>query len=175
MKIDLPRAQRPVLMLDIDGTLALLGRGDSEPTFEAVVDGFPVRVALAAPGRLQKLVEAFHVVWATSWPPESAEEFGALLGLPADLPFLRFDSDRIQGHGNFKLAVVRGFVRYRPAAWVDDELGEDCLAWAASRDQPTVLIHADPRFGLTDDHVDQLLVFARKCQVGLSEEGNPYE
>ena len=75
---------------------------------------------------------------------------------------LRFDPDADRDAPTYKLPVVKRFVRDRPAAWVDDELGEDVIAWADQREQPTMLVHCDPRVGLTDEHVDDLLAFAAR-------------
>lgn len=60
----------------------------------------------------------------------------------------------------YKLSVVKRFVRDRAAAWVDDELGEDVIAWADQRKEHTILVHCDPRTGITDEYVHDLLVFA---------------
>ena len=78
---------------------------------------------------------------------DAAEALGPLLGLPDDLPFLRFDPDADRGVGSYKLPVVKRFVRDRPGAWVDDELGEDVMAWADQREQATMLVRCDPRLG----------------------------
>ena len=83
-----------------------------------------------------------------------------MLGLPDDLPFLRFDPGSDRDAPTYKLPVVKHFVRDRPAAWVDDELGDDVIAWADHREQRTMLVSCDPRFGVTDAHVDELLAFA---------------
>ena len=44
-------------------------------------------------------------------------------------------------------------------AIVDDELGEDVMAWADQRPYPTLIVKPDSRVGLTDDQVDELLRF----------------
>jgi hypothetical protein len=43
-----PRPRRPLCLLDVDGVIVLLGQGGGELVFEAVVVGFPVRIAVAA-------------------------------------------------------------------------------------------------------------------------------
>ncbi len=100
------------------------------------------------------------MVWATSWEQDGAERLGPLIGLPDDLPFLRFDPEADRTIGTYKLAVVERFLRDRPAAWIDDELGADVISWAERRTSPTLLIHCDPRVGLTDLYVEELLTFA---------------
>ena len=155
-----PRLQRPLCLLDVDGVIALLGPGSGESTFEAVVADYPVTIAVAAQERLSRLAAVFQIVWATAWQRDGAEALGPLLGLPDDLPFLRFDPGADRDAATYKLPVVKRFVRNRPAAWVDDELGEDVIAWADQREQPTLLVRCDPRVGLTDEQVDDLLAFA---------------
>lgn len=169
MRADLkPRPERPLCLLDVDGVIALHGDSYTEPTFHAVVAGFPVAIAVAAHERLSRLAQAFQIVWATSWQRDGAEALAPLLGLPDDLPFLTFDPDADRTRGTYKLPVVRRFVRDRAFAFVDDELGEDVVAWANEREPPTLLIHCDPRVGLTDEQVDQLLRFAAGLE-GLAE------
>jgi hypothetical protein len=58
-----------------------------------------------------------------------------------------------------KLADVALFVGSRPVAWVDDRLGAEIQAWAASRDAPTLLVQTDPRIGLTIEHIRRLRRF----------------
>lgn len=160
-----PRRRRPLCLLDVDGVIALLGPGDGEPTFDAVVAGFPVIIAEAMPARLARLLRQFHLIWATAWGRAAAEELGPLLGLSAELPVVRFDPDTELGLGTYKLRAVQAVVRDRACAWVDDELGPDVVVWAEQRDQPTLLVHTDPRFGLTDAHVEQLLQFAAEAEA----------
>ena len=158
---------RPLVLMDVDGVLALLGPGAHEPCFDATVGEFPVTIAEATPGRVLRLAEAFQLVWATSWQRQAAEEFGPLLGLPNDLPFLRFDRSLDHPGSSYKLPVVERFVRDRSAAWVDDELGEDVVVWAEQRDHPTLLVHTDPRYGLVDEQVEQLLAFAHEVSEAV--------
>jgi hypothetical protein len=48
----------------------------------------------------------------------------------------------------------------RAVAWVDDQLGPEVHAWAASRDAPTMLVETDHRVGLTMEHIERLREFA---------------
>jgi hypothetical protein len=123
--------------------------------------GYPVTVAVAAQKRVSRLATTFQIVWASAWMADGAEGLGRLLGLPDDLPFLRFDPDADRDAPTYKLPVVKRFVRDRAAAWVDDEPWDDVIAWADQRDEATMLVRCDPRVGLSDEHVDDLLAFAR--------------
>jgi hypothetical protein len=160
-----PRPQRPLCLLDVDGVIALLGSRYAEPTFASMVAGFPVTIAVASQERLRRISSVFQVVWATSWQKDAAEHLAPLVGLGDDLPFLSFDPDADRTIGTYKLAVVDRFVRDRPAAWLDDELGEDVVVWASEREHPTLLINCDPCFGITDDHVDNLIDFASRLSL----------
>lgn len=143
MTIDLPpRRRRPLCLLDVDGVIALLGRGYGEPIFEAMIAGYPVTIAVAAQERLSRLGNAFQIIWASSWMADGAEGLGPLLGLPDDLPFLRFDPEADRDALSYKPPVVKHLSRDRAAVWVDDELGEDVIAWADQRDEPWCLCPA---------------------------------
>jgi hypothetical protein len=160
MKLDLTaRPQLPLCLLDIDGVIVLLGSGDGDETFEATVAAVPVTVAVAAQERLSRLASAYAIIWASGWMADGADALGPLVGLH-DRPFLRFDAGADRRLGSYKLSAVQSFVRDHPAAWVDDEIGEDTRAWAERRDQPTLIIQPDPRVGLTDEHVAELMEFA---------------
>lgn len=152
----------PILLLDVDGVVALLGEG-SEPAFEIVVAGFPIIISEGTPARLQRLSEQFQLIWATSWEREAADQLAPILKL-GELPFIRFGSDLATADGNYKLPAVQRFIRDRPAAWVDDDLGDDVSDWAEHRETPTLLVRCDPRTGLLDHHVEQLLAFAHSLE-----------
>ncbi|MGH2799653.1 MAG: hypothetical protein ACRDM0_18755, partial [Thermoleophilaceae bacterium] len=59
---------------------------------------------------------------------------------------------------------VDEYAAERPAAWVDDNLGEECYAWAERRSAPTLLVETSPSVGLTDEHVSQLLGWAARLR-----------
>jgi hypothetical protein len=62
------------------------------------------------------------------------------------------------------LANLAALGSFPPFAWVDDDLDVDACEWpnARSRLSPTLVIPIDPRTGLTDEHVDLLLDWARR-------------
>lgn len=69
---------------------------------------------------------------------------------------------RVALHGVFyKLSGLKRWLKSVPAAVVDDEIGPDMWQWAAARPQ-TLMLQVDPRLGLLDEHVEQLLEFARR-------------
>ena len=71
-------------------------RGASEGIFHAI-DGIPHFLSSAAATHLLSLAEDFDLVWASGWEEKAEEYLPHLLGLPAGLPFLRFE--RGQGAG----------------------------------------------------------------------------
>jgi hypothetical protein len=154
-------ARMPILFLDVDGVVVVLGDRASEPTREMVLGEFPVSIPERAGVRLRTLHRAFQIMFATSWLGDASRHIAPALGLPDDLPHLPLDPDREwqPGH-NWKLPWIRRFASRRACAWADDEIGPDVWAWARARDEPTLIVHTDPRVGLTDEHVADLIAFA---------------
>ena len=66
------------------------------------------------------------------------------------------------GSAHWKVEAIDEFAGERPAAWVDDNLDETCVAWAQGRSAPTLLVETSPSVGLTDEHVSLLLDWAAK-------------
>ena len=59
-----------------------------------------------------------------------------------------------------KVPAVARFTGDRPAAWVDDVVTPEAVAWAAARAVPTLLLEVDPAVGLTRGQVERLLAWA---------------
>lgn len=87
-------------------------------------------------------------------------KIGPLVGLPAGLLYIPFTAARRPGV-SYKLSGLKRWLKSVPAAVVDDEIGPDMWQWAAARPQ-TLMLQVDPRVGLMDEHVEQLLEFARR-------------
>ena len=102
-------AQRPLLLVDIDGVLSLFGPGEhgsatapepappGEGSSEApvsgsfhAIDGIPHFLSSTAAAHLLSLEPFFDLVWASGWEEKANEHLPRLLGLPESLPFLRF-------------------------------------------------------------------------------------
>ncbi|HEY6775347.1 MAG TPA: HAD domain-containing protein [Thermoleophilaceae bacterium] len=154
----------PILFLDVDGVISLFGfapGADHLPGPLHWVDGIAHFIPEGVGERLVKLAENFELVWATGWEERANEHLPFILGLPfQDLPFLTFDGRAVFGSAHWKLDAIDVYAADRPAAWIDDNIDEECAAWAEGRNAPTLLVHTNPAVGLTDEHVEELLRWA---------------
>ncbi len=174
----LPRARAyarasPLLMVDIDGVLSLFGfplHAPPEGSFHSI-DGTPHFLSTVAGAHLLALSSHFDLVWASGWEERANEHLPRLLGLPAPLPFLRFDrpspppdgaSGALVTHAHWKLGAIETFAADRPLAWVDDAFNPACHAWASARSSPTLLVRTDPACGLTALEAESLVAWARE-------------
>jgi HAD domain in Swiss Army Knife RNA repair proteins len=167
LKVAENSVKAPILFLDVDGVLSVFGFSHDAPPPGVMhsVEGIPHCIAHGCGERLLRLAEAFELVWATGWEERANEHLPHLLGLGGELPTLVFDEQPLWGTAHWKLSAIDRYAAGRAAAWVDDSLSEDCFAWAANRDEPTLLVATDAAVGLTDAHVDHLLAWARSQAV----------
>lgn len=151
---------KPLLLLDVDGVLNPLGVRDA-PGFDEHRTG-GVRVLLNPDhGRwLSGLSDAYDLTWATSWERD-ADLIAELIGLPLGLPVITFSN---QSEWTVKLPDVVRHAGDRRLAWVDDQLGPDVHAWAASRSVPTLLVETDSRVGLAPEHVERLRAWVQRLE-----------
>ena len=111
--------------------------------------------------RLVTLAERFELVWATGWEERANEHLPFLLKLPfRDLPSLSFRGRAVFGSAHWKVDAIDRYAADRPAAWIDDNLNEECFAWAKRRIAPTMLVETSSSVGMTDEHVSELLEWA---------------
>jgi hypothetical protein len=171
----------PLLLIDIDGVVSLFGFAPQAPPAGSfhTIDGIPHFLSAAAATHLPALGEIFELVWCSGWEERANEYLPGLLGLPAELPFLRFDGivhassgvSRTRAdttvapttRGHWKLAAIDAYAGARPLAWIDDCLDDACHAWAAERPAPTLLVQTDAAVGITDAHVQGLVSWAERC------------
>jgi hypothetical protein len=155
-------SKRPVLFLDVDGVISLFGfsSSDEPPGRFHWVDGVVHCIGQTCGNHVRSLTERFEVVWATGWEEKANEYLPHLLGLDSELPVLTFDGRAVWGTAHWKLDAIDEYAGDRPAAWVDDNLSEECLVWAANRAAPTVLIETDPAIGIGTPEVERLLGWA---------------
>ncbi len=149
----------PYLLLDVGGVLSPYGMTPPADYEEREIGGFWVVWTDAHVPRLQRLAEAFEIVWATTWEQYANDALCPALGLEP-LPVIRFARGQTQTR---KLDSIKEWIGNRPTAWIDDDLYEDAHSWASTRNEtvPTLLVQATPSIGLTNAHVDELLAFAK--------------
>lgn len=153
-------ASRPILFLDVDGTLLPFG-GSGMPA----VPGDPeVWTASSNPHLawidrgLGPLLTGLgcDLVWATAWMDDANGVIAPLLGLPrlpvADLPAYDGDigDDRLQWKTKSLVRIAAG----RPFVWVDDVIGHADRSWIEAEHAGAALLHkVDSDVGVTADDV----------------------
>ena len=159
-----PGEQRPILFVDVDGVLSLFGFEASQelPGPFHWIDGVAHCIPVASGRLLVRLAERFELVWATGWEEKANEYLPGILELPfGELPCLTFDGRATFGSSHWKLEALDEYARSRPAAWIDDHIGDAGQLWARSRAAPTLLVETKAATGITESHVEQLLDWAR--------------
>jgi len=185
-------AERPLLLVDIDGVISLFGRpprssherqaADGSPldgSFHSI-EGIPHFLSATAAAHLLALAPRFELVWASGWEERANEHLPHLLGLPERLPFLRFPRDgavaspdgaagapgpqRTLAH--WKLQSIDSYAGERPLAWIDDAFNPACHDWAAGRTAATLLVQTEPELGLTAREAQRLEQWALELAVG---------
>jgi hypothetical protein len=164
-------SKRPILFVDVDGVISLFGFDHTSAppgTFHSI-DGILHCIGSSSGARLARLAADFELVWATGWEEKANEYLPHLLELPGDLPSLAFDGRAVFGSSHWKLEAIEEYAGDRPAAWIDDNLDERCLRWAARREAPTLLVETEAHAGIEDSHVERLLAWAAELErAGVS-------
>jgi len=165
--------QRPILFVDVDGVISLFGFAPGDDALPGPlhwIDGIAHCIPDDVGARLVSVAERFELVWATGWEERANEHLPYLLKLPfRDLPSLTFAGRAVFGSAHWKVDAIDEYAEDRPAAWIDDNLDEDCIAWAEGRAAPTLLVETSPAVGLTDEHVELLLAWADEIAATDSE------
>ena len=55
-----------------------------------------------------------------------------------------FDGQAVFGSAHWKVDAIDEYAGDRPAAWIDDNIDETCLAWAEGRSAPTLIVETAP-------------------------------
>jgi HAD domain in Swiss Army Knife RNA repair proteins len=155
---------RPILFVDVDGVISLFGFAPGAAEMPGPlhwIDGIAHFIPEDVGERLVRLAASFELVWATGWEERANEHLPYILGLPfRELPFLTFDGRAVFGSAHWKVDAIAEYAGDRPAAWIDDNIDEECVAWAEGRSAATLIVHTDSAVGLTDEHVEELLRWA---------------
>ncbi len=157
--------ERPILALDVDGVISLFGF--EGPISEVggrfhLIDGIAHCISDDAGSMLGRLAEVYELIWATGWEDRANDHLPLILGLPGELPALRFDGRARFGSAHWKLEALDEYARDRPLAWIDDSLDSSCEQWAAHRAAPTLLVPTVSAVGITEAHVEALFSWARE-------------
>jgi hypothetical protein len=157
------QTHKPLLCVDVDGVISLFGFEPSAPPagdFRSI-DGIPHLLSATAGAHLQRLADAFELVWCTGWEEKANEYLPAALGLAGPLPYLVFERAVGRASTHWKLPAIDAYAGpTRPSAWIDDAFDEHCERWKNARPGPTLLVRTDPAVGLSSRHVDTLLRWA---------------
>ncbi len=156
--------QRPILAVDVDGVISLFGFDEElteAPGELKLIEGMLHCISLPAGDRLRRLGEHYDLIWATGWEERANDHLPSLLGLPEDLPVLRFGGRAIFGSAHWKVDAIDEYAGDRPLAWIDDNIDETCTEWAAQREAPTLLVPTESDRGLEEGHVDALLAWVK--------------
>ncbi|MEU5786931.1 HAD domain-containing protein [Micromonospora purpureochromogenes] len=148
-------ASRPLLFLDVDGTLIPFGtpppathqtRAPARPD-----DAHPLLHRVEPEhGRLLSALPC-ELVWATTWMSAANDVLAPLLRLPA-LPVVDWPDSDEDDALHWKTRGLVEWAQGRPFVWVDDEIGPADHAWVAAHHHGPALLHrVDPRRGLTAD------------------------
>jgi hypothetical protein len=159
------RISRPLLLVDVDGVISLFGFAqDRRPEGQFHwVNGVLHYISAQAGDCLRRLADSFDLVWATGWEETANEYLPRLIGLPNELPCLRFDEYAVFGSAHWKLGAIEAYTGpTRPTAWIDDSLTEACHTWASSRPGPTLLVETESDKGIEEEHVQQLLAWSHQ-------------
>jgi hypothetical protein len=151
-------ADRPLLFLDVDGTLLPELTGPAPDAFEPVrARGLDLWVPLHLRSALPRLAKRYEVVWCTDWEDGANVTVAPLFGVAGDLPVIRHQPGRSRW---WKLEGVAAYAGERALAWADDRMRNEARRWAQARAGETLLLQPDPARGLTEEDVVALGAFA---------------
>lgn len=171
------RSTTPLILVDIDGVLnAFASRGRREHERTTVAGRYRVVLDTRHPGWFDVLADHAELWWATMWQAQAGPVFGVVAGLGHDWPYLDFDGAYEPGGSPFIQRTGEGVGGYkwprilemgatnRPLVWIDDDMDDAHLEWAAARDAsgvPTLFVRPDPAEGFTFEHFLRVLAFSR--------------
>jgi hypothetical protein len=158
----------PVLYLDVDGVLNVLGGGGDWEDFElhhvTVNVGATYSLWLSrSMGRLLRDL-GIEIRWATTWADEANEKISPLVDLPTDLTVTCRPS---LSWSRFKWAAIEAEVEKerRPFVWIDDEAipsQTEVREWATGLGVRCLLIKPDPYMGIRQDDIRLIEEFIRE-------------
>ncbi|MDQ8045816.1 MAG: hypothetical protein AAGC46_14775 [Solirubrobacteraceae bacterium] len=162
-------SDRPLLLIDVDGVLALFNlTADPPPGAWHMIEGFVYYLQTTGAQLLHAAGDRFDLAWCTGWEDRANDHLPRLLGTPGPLPVVHFERNPGRGNAHWKLDAIDAFCGGRPTAWIDDALNDQCTDWAAARNAagiPTLLVETEPHRGMQQAHLDALIAFADSCDA----------
>jgi hypothetical protein len=134
---------RPLLFLDVDGTLILSGSGVFGD------DDNPLLARLNPAHGPRLLALDCDLVWATTWMQDANDAICPRLGLP-ELPVVEW-TDRPEDALHWKTRDLVDWAAGRAFAWVDDEISDVDRAWAAAHHPGPALLLNELDFTALED------------------------
>jgi hypothetical protein len=162
--------ERPLLFLDVDGTLIPYGvswsspvsaRGPGEGARSASTPADNPLLARLDPTYGERLLAlGCELVWATGWMEEANDDVSPRIGLPElpvvmwpDPDFDAMPSDQLHWKTRDLVAWAAG----RTFVWVDDEISDADRAWVMENHSGHALLHrVDGHIGCTDSDFDAI-------------------
>jgi hypothetical protein len=143
-------AKRPLLFLDVDGTLIPIGGPPVDSGRNEVAHSNPLLSRINPEHGRWLATLPCDLVWATTWMDDANDAISPLLNLP-ELPVVDWPDDDDDGPVHWKTRGLVTWAAGRPFVWIDDEITDADRTWVAAHHPGRALLHrVDPRTGLTE-------------------------
>jgi hypothetical protein len=166
-------SRRPLLFLDVDGTLLPYLPRDADGATPPPPEGFELAraggVDAWVPTHLREalpsLCQAFETIWCTDWEAAANPQVSPLFGMPGDLRVLFRGQSTTASW--WKFAAVTAVAGDRPLVWADDDMRPSAREWARERDADTLVLTPAGTRGISPDELVEIVAFARRHCVRI--------